>query len=218
MKKIALSAAILAMTMMGCSDTGLDNSVASTSEIADIQNQYSADFVPVLRKYSSTLTCPVFAPACSDATPEVGHYSYGFLITSNVSGRQGSGSIWVTKWKNPNNGAVSLNQKVDFLHVYTVCVRDCDAYGNCLEHSEIKEYHGPKQFLAMSGNKVQMHDVQCSVKGSGKVGTVSTYAAVLNAGKSDELTMMGSTYSGFVDQNQALLVYRNYLALPLQNQ
>ena len=35
MKKITLSAAILALAMMGCSDTGVDNSVASTSEVND---------------------------------------------------------------------------------------------------------------------------------------------------------------------------------------
>ena len=33
MKKITLSAAILAVAMMGCSDAGLDNSVASTNEV-----------------------------------------------------------------------------------------------------------------------------------------------------------------------------------------
>lgn len=35
MKKIALSAAVMALTMMGCSESGLDNSVASTSEVND---------------------------------------------------------------------------------------------------------------------------------------------------------------------------------------
>ena len=51
MKKITLSAVLSALFMMGCSDMGVDNSVASTTrEIIDVQNQYSADFVPVLKK------------------------------------------------------------------------------------------------------------------------------------------------------------------------
>lgn len=33
MRKITLSAALLALTMMGCSDVGLDNSVASSNEV-----------------------------------------------------------------------------------------------------------------------------------------------------------------------------------------
>ena len=38
MKKITLSAAIVALAMMGCSDAGLDNSVASTNEVKSEQN------------------------------------------------------------------------------------------------------------------------------------------------------------------------------------
>lgn len=219
MKKITLSAAIVALAMMGCSESGLDNSVASTSEVTDVQNLYSADFVPVLKKYNSTLTCSDFSELCIESTPESNHHSNMIWISSHVSGRTGSGKIWITKWKNPNNGAKSLNQYVDMLHVYTVCVRDCDANGNCLEHSNIAEYHNPKQFLAMtSDNKIQWHEVQCNVKGNGRVGTVSNYAAVLNAGTPDELVMMGSTYSGLDNEYQALRVYQNYLAAPLQNQ
>ena len=36
MKKITLSAAVLALAMMGCSDAGLDNSVASTNEVKNV--------------------------------------------------------------------------------------------------------------------------------------------------------------------------------------
>ena len=37
MKKVTLSAAILAVAMMGCSDMGVDNSVASTNEVKSEQ-------------------------------------------------------------------------------------------------------------------------------------------------------------------------------------
>ena len=50
MKKIALSAAIMALAMMGCSDAGLDNSVASTSEINSEQIQSSANEPLVLAR------------------------------------------------------------------------------------------------------------------------------------------------------------------------
>ena len=50
MKKITLSAAIMALAMMGCSDAGLDNSVASTSEVSVEQVQSSANEPLVLAK------------------------------------------------------------------------------------------------------------------------------------------------------------------------
>ena len=212
MKKITLSAAILALTMMGCSDVGLDNSVASTSEVTDVQNLYSADFVPALKKQSATFICDNFGAYCADH-PEVGGKKYRFMIGSTVSGNYGSGSIWIGSITNSN-----LSVKADMLHIYTVCVRDCDNLGFCSEHSGVMEYHHSKTFLPANGNYIQMHDLQCNVKGNGQVGTVSNYAAVLNAGKSDEIVMMGSTYSGLDNEYQALRVYQNYLAAPLQNQ
>ena len=56
MKKITLSAAIVALAMMGCSDAGLDNSVASTSEINSEQIQSSANEPLVLAKIGSKLS------------------------------------------------------------------------------------------------------------------------------------------------------------------
>lgn len=211
MKKITLSAAILALTMMGCSESGLDNSVASTSEITDAQNLYSADFVPALKKQSATFICDNFGAYCADH-PEVGGKKYRFMIGSTVSGNYGSGSIWIGSITNSN-----LSVKADMLHIYTVCVRDCDDLGFCSEHSGVMEYHHSKTFLPANGNYIQMQDLQCSVTGDDDVGTVSNYAAVLNAGKSDEIVMMGSTYTGLSSYNKALLVYQRYLAAPLQN-
>ena len=59
MKKITLSAAILALTMMGCSDTGLDNTVASAST-SDVQNEQikkNTEFPLVLKKVADPVTC-----------------------------------------------------------------------------------------------------------------------------------------------------------------
>ena len=42
MKKVTLSATILALSMMGCSDAGLDNSVASTNEVKAEPTQESS--------------------------------------------------------------------------------------------------------------------------------------------------------------------------------
>ena len=211
MKKITLSAAIVALTMMGCSESGLDNSVASTSEITDAQNQYSADFVPALKKQSSPFICDNFGEQCF-GFPKIDGKNYKFYISSKVSGNNGFGRIWIGS---SNNSIV----KADMLHIYTVCVRGCDDLGFCSEHSGVMEYHHSKTFLPPSsnGNYIQPHDLQCSVTSGNDVGTVSNYAAVLNAGKSDEIVMMGSTYTGLSSFNKALLVYQRYLAAPLQN-
>ena len=44
MKKVTLSAALLTLTMMGCSDMGVDNSVASTSK-NDVKSEQTQNFL-----------------------------------------------------------------------------------------------------------------------------------------------------------------------------
>ncbi len=108
------------------------------------------------------------------------------------------------------------------LHVYTVCVRGCDDEGNCENSSnEIAQYHDPYTFLPipkdLQNEPFPWFDQQCQAGGDGELGTVSNYAAVVNAGKPDEIVLTGSSYSGLKNRNQALLVYQKYLAAPLQN-
>ena len=129
---------------------------------------------------------------------------------SEVDGSSGIGKIWV------GNGRT--NQYVDMLHMYTVCVRNCDDEGNCDYSSSVEEFHYPKWFGPRVNNRVVYQIQQCELdKGSGELGVISNYVAVLNAGKSDELIMTSSTYRGLKNRNQALLVYQKYLAAPLQN-
>ena len=218
MKKITLSAVLSALFMMGCSDMGVNNSVASTTrEITDVQNQYSADFVPVLKKQTTTFICDRFTSSFFDTSERIGGKRYSIGIASTVSENGGHGKVWI--------GSPDINSslKVDMLHVYTVCVRDCDDEGNCKDNSGVVRYDDSYTFLPMPKDGQELHwfDQQCQLKkGDGELGTISYYAAVVNAGKPDEIVLTGSTYSvgsGFKNMNQALLVYQKYLAAPLQN-
>ena len=77
MKKITLSAAIVALAMMGCSDAGLDNSVASTSEINSEQIQSSANEPLVLAKLGAR---PNYRDrqAIDNLQPTGGNWNYNY--------------------------------------------------------------------------------------------------------------------------------------------
>ena len=59
MKKVTLSAVIMALVMMGCSESGEDNSMASmtASDVRNEQIQKNADFPFVLKKVSDPVSC-----------------------------------------------------------------------------------------------------------------------------------------------------------------
>lgn len=211
MKKITLSAAILALTMMGCSVVGLDNSVASTSEVKDEQVQSLDEKTIALFKTVETSDC--FDNKCRIINTIGGHHYY-VELTSNVDGlNQGFGAMSLR---------VDEEKRVtaDFAHVITACVQKCDANGNCqysdvvpISQSQVYFYNDLKV-----GGYVPGAVARCKAlsRDHGTVGVVSVYSVVFNAGKSDEVILQGATRAN-LSYDKALKVYRKYI-MPLQLQ
>ena len=101
MKKITLSAAIMALAMMGCSDAGLDNSVASTNEV---KNEQTQNFLAKINAQSENI---VNVPL-SEGAPGVGdgyqfvaypHAGLGIQVQTRVDldwdGYEGQGEFFV---------------------------------------------------------------------------------------------------------------------------
>ena len=231
MKKITLSAAVVALAMMGCSDAGLDNSVASTSEVTDVQNQYSADFVPVLKKETNTMGCDgVVNSACFYRSTVHNGKSYLLWAWSGKSTNEnvGKGKIWVQMRDQKGR---SIPTVADMVHIRTVSVCDCQLNGVelvCQDHKENPDYWSAYRFNLVNVNSseypgkiawLENHtkSVQCIDPSS--FGTVSSFAVVLNGGTSDETVLMGNTYYGFnnaADMNYlAARVYQKYIIEPI---
>lgn len=209
MKKITLSATVLALTMMGCSDSGLDNSVASTSEVKSDQ-VLPLDGNPfALAK--ATLSCDGLSSACA-YVETVGSHRYGMQMFSDVDvDNRGFGKINV--WKD-NERIVTA----DHIQIISACVQGCDAYGNCPYNKLAVKAESNVSFVnpivVQSYSLGQYAKCESMSVNHGNVGVVSVYAIVLDAGKSTEVILNGATRKN-LSYDQALLVYQKYI-LPEQ--
>ena len=195
MKKITLPAAFLALTMMGCSESGLDNSVASIT--GEAQNETTIEFYEkpdVMASVIMVQDSQGFYNGSSTYHQKINGHEYSFLIASRPRG----------SWLHINVDDAKTTV-VDYVHVRTACVQGCDAFGNCqasLAVDEVDETRyrfyragiGDWSFLGSRCNGTLPSD-------GGPIGVVSTFAAVLNAGKSDEVIMQSAIYQN-LDYNQ----------------
>lgn len=199
MKKITLSAAVVALAMMGCSDAGLDNSVASTSEVKSEQVQQN---VSLLKQVQNKLPNEYL----NNGVNQSGYNRYNFdrfniglelqsYVTSDLRSRGEFNMLTSTL---PGE-----------IHIVTVGVVGCRVF--------------PKQ------QNPQELDVECNIVDSsvdhgaganmvvetkrfehiprGLIGSVSSFAAVWGPDK----IFTTSTYSGNLDYTTAYLVYQKYL-------
>ncbi len=211
MKKITLSAAILALTIMGCSD-GLDNSVASASEVKDEQVQSLDEKTIAL--FKTTETCDGKEGSCL-SIQTIGSHKYGMYFKTGVD-QMNQGYSQASVWRD-NDAWV----RADFAHIVSACVQGCDDYGNC-QHSVLKTESRPNVYF-VNFLKVGVYtpgiEARCNSLSSedGKISVVSVYSVVFNAGKYDEVILMGSTYAN-LSPTQAQWVYQKHIAAHLQNQ
>lgn len=202
MKKIALSAGIMAlMMMMGCSDAGLDNTVASTSEAQDEQVLQTSDKVPVLKRYveNAPLSPGYFRKNYNGY--EVYRYSqygedYVVEMQTLVDGLKGVG-VYHVKF--------SLNAP-DAIHIVTVAVAGCSVNGNNVECS----YHKSKVSHNYGKRKLEHYTAELPSVYRGQIGVVSAYAAAWNINRWNEVILNSSTYNG-LDYTTAFLVYQKYV-------
>ena len=224
MKKSTLSAAILAMTMMGCSDVGLDNSVASTSnaqnkldlsffnEPTEFKDVASSENALVLRKSGDELSGGVTVYDDNNKY-RIDISSYVFDKThGNVSGgsvlilaRQTAPGVYYCQ---SDSDQWCWYYGANYAHLYVACVRNCDGFGNCREHDE-KGLHWP---VSPRGTVVPYINYECKMEGDNSdVGVVTYGAAVFENGT---VAIQGATKEN-LSNDMALLVYRNYI-LPMQ--
>lgn len=196
MKKMTLSAALLAVVLMGCSESGLDNSVASTSDVkaepAFLARTFLQDFHQGQGAY------PIF-----DNVLHVNTYE---------EGNHGAGEYYF-----PNGPLPSV------ANVLTVAVAYCEydpndhVYGySCAKHSAGFESGVGLTPIDPLNSKSTARNVK-AYTGSlenvpvGGIGVVSSISVVWNQGASNEDIFGVSLYSGPLNQNTAMKVYQKYL-------
>ncbi|SHK53472.1 hypothetical protein [Fibrobacter sp. UWB12] len=205
MKKVTLGAVVWALAMMGCSESGMDNSVASS--IGAAQQGPVIEFAEIPNLQAVVDDCSL--DDCGDGIyfrtfkDPYGHkytYSHQARVENNAFNR-GYGRVWVNK----DEANVT---KVDFLYIRTVCVEDCDDFGNCRE-SRLAKRHEYGYYFTTSN--VQYYKNDCDkISDEKNIGVVSTFAAVFNPGQHDEVVLQSTTYKN-LGREQAMWVYRNYL-------
>ena len=234
MKKVALFAALLAFTMMGCSESGLDNSIASTtaSDAQGKQAENNAEFPLVLKKVGAPVSCGTgmdkYSCQITYHHPYDGLY-YTISLSSGVHrDRDVSGSVNVSVKDYQNN--LINNSKADFLHVITVGVCGCRIVGTQLKcEDDYKSEYLFESNVMFTTNNVYNYRYnrteelsQCEAN---RIGTVSNYAVVYNAGTSTELILAGNTFEGPMFHNMsdesarnlAIRVMQKYILEPYGN-
>lgn len=221
MKKVALSAAILALAMMGCSDVGLDNSVASSNEETSEQTQSNEKPIALLKTLVSHETYN-FNRMYTDT---IGSYAYYMHVGSGVDAlNQGSGTVWVERI--PLGKRREKNTIPDYLHMVTACVQGCDDYGNCNYSAPVAKtsiyrpsfvglYASGRFDYNLSMNSAQTLRCESLPRDRGPVGVVSYFAVVFNAGQYDEVILQGLS-SRNLNEIQTIKVSQDYI-MPTQN-
>ncbi|WP_290765961.1 hypothetical protein [Fibrobacter sp. UBA4297] len=222
MKKITLSAAILAMTMMGCSDTGLDNSVASTNDVkqekshnslAKLIDSQNKDFHRLLNMQPTDIHGNGFEYyAFVDAGIGIQFYTIDDL---DYDGHEAQALFNIAQAPfNPNT-----------LLVATGLFSDCDSYGYCIGFHNVgvayNEYENISNVSIISNVSVQSPpnpegDKLSRNKWYKEFGTISAFVAVWNQGTPDELVTNGAIYHGGMFEgpdgaSKARAIYSRYI-------
>ena len=222
MKKLTLSAALLAFAMMGCSESGLDNSMASTtSEISNKQiaeyfktvptnfvDQSSSENVTALQKSGDGISggfAVIYSP----------DRRYHITIGSNVFNKhdnepnKGMGDISVfslpsvgPNWCASDAYCAYMGEK--YLHLYVACVRNCNENGFCLEHQMVKGATGNGPYYYYS---VEAWCNELTSSNTSDIGVVTNAAAALDGGA---VILQGASRMNLSNE-MAARVYQNYI-------
>lgn len=203
MKKVTISAAVLALALMGCSDAGLDNSVASTNEV---------------NNESSFLAKGGDAPVNASLTPGFWHgnnngyeqYNYSAWnirveMQSHAVGRHGVGEYHVMNGPTP-----------DVIHVVTSAVAGCHVYSGEIycnyDKSKVSHSFGSNQAVAVTADLSGVNTSDITV--------VTAFAAVWNLGTPQEIVLTAATYNGIgpLTLNDAQKVYEKYVIQAAHNE
>ena len=204
MKKVTLMAIVWALTMMGCSESGMDNSAASTT--SEVSNVYELKLDETPKLFSRSVKCDDMQSLDCYIEEEIRGHRYIAMLRPGVGNNEAFSELDLDL-----DGLLYVIP--DFVHIYTACVQDCDDFGNCAVAKTPEPYFKSKRKIATitsAGGTLGVGPHHSCGSMFGKVGVVSIFAVVYNAGKSDEVVLQGSTYIN-LKRDQALWVYRNYI-------
>ncbi len=223
MKKMALAATLLAVFMMGCSDTGVDNSVASgTSRVLDEKSlEFFKTGVTEFKEVPKSEPTSVLKKSGDEISEGGGRFidpneNYALNINSEVREAPDSAGFY------KGNHFMSVNSKSNigpnfcgayptnwclyygykFLHMYGACVRGCSANGICNEHKTISLHDSPTYNYGLEG----WCDSIVS-RNRDDIGLVTVAAAVIEGGN---VILQGAVRDN-LSNDMALKVYRNYI-------
>jgi hypothetical protein len=193
MKKVTISAAVLALALMGCSDAGLDNSVASTNEV----------------KKESAILAKMAQQPLQRGMISYNYYGVSVIVNTYTEGSNGVGEYWLASGPLPN-----------VANVLTVAVAYCDfdQFGEytCNQHSAnfqngtSDKPNNPLNPFSMANNVKTRTSNMVNIPHDA-IGVVSAFGAVWNQGTPKEDVFNAATYAGPLNDYTAYLVYSKYL-------
>lgn len=211
MKKVTLGAVVWALAMMGCSESGMDNSVTSANEVK------SENIMPFLAK-SGQETCVNPYDAANPFGREQSAVSCGGYraFFSSMKDRWEDENYWVRTnvgvYEEDENGKVNIKKKAiaDFVAI-TVCGVNCRVVGDDVECDKVSGPH--KRVWSNDWTVTFTCDILQDVfgYGRGRVGIITTLAAIVNNGTNNSKTLMATTTTGFSSEDVASKMYWKYM-------
>jgi hypothetical protein len=223
MKKITLSAAIVALAMMGCSDAGLDNSVASTSEIKSEQVQSSANEPLVLAKSNYVnYDWPTHALTKQEPLQKVGPEN--LVYHSYDTGIKLDAGTWVDQGSNNGVGWFKMQREgdqisPDYIRILTLPLYNCgwkvkDQLASCVtNYNYLKVDQTPSdvkvdEFRVETDTDLIFHPSQGYEYR--KQNVMTYYIAVWSENQWNQVILAGTIYNGNQLKNNRLLAEKVY--------
>ncbi len=227
MKKITLSAAVLALAMMGCSDAGLDNSVASTNEVKN-ESQNAA----LLAKSGSNSYYPNIDQPYAYQMPLSESITYNFqvgAIKMRMNSSYGTHMYGTNNGKMYAVGTCSVDKSMggyareepDLIRAITLPLYNCSVDQNPPHYTvhcdnrgfnpdrntnflEIKQVKNANTATAVS-RELNTNSVWSTVQNS-----ITYCIAVWNKGKQNQTILAGTVFGGDQFKNNMFLAQRAY--------
>jgi len=204
MKKVTLSAAILALSMMGCSDVGLDNSVASTNEVKSEQKASNSFSALMKSSYEEGSFAPGYLYRTSD-------WAFSGSSEMDDHSKRGIGRFTIDSWR---------HDKIDVVNAITLTVANCYYTSATSAECQYVDWFAQRWFDVQYGREL-INQTQKPWKFANvnhdKLTTISQFAGVWDYNQPDQVIMTGTTYAGYLwvidNPHLAALVAQKYMPM-----
>lgn len=227
MKKMTLAATLLAVFMIGCSDMGVDNSVASTSEAKNQQVKAVTNEPLILARSATGFYRDERLTGGNYGGNHNGYERYSYMsevgievqMQSYFDGVNAIGAYHV----------MNAPYYPDFIRVMTVPFYNCRIDNRNVAYCDFPSRSNPSrnmkvETVAATNNVMAVTDEEGFAQSSWAqpelLGVISSFSAVWNSGRSDEIILSAATYNGTRLQSNyrlARALYEQYF-LPAVNE